>query len=313
MRKTPNPIEIPTTDKANFLNRHSETIKKICSDSESDGEKNRHSDTNLFKDSQCKVLYEEEVDSPTRKFHSKSFSMSENRVGTQTTNMFQQNRDLWEKRVELNSQQSLSTSRILSRNRIAPDLVMDLPLSISKEGPTHSSIDSIDTETEDMTAAERFAAQTQSTLKKKERFLSDSQFEIKKEVKLGEKVVEKPKAAVKPQEIKTGTELINSEKLDEVLFIQEEVVATNVIDSKLSKSMKDLNKSPILRKNTQKFISQFADLHLTGGSKCEASSSGIATSQQLASFKPQVKVKPNIFKKPMMPFSSPDMSRRSNP
>lgn len=233
--------------------------------------------------------------------------MSENRVGT--TNMFQQNRDLWEKRVELNSQQSLSTSRILSRNRIAPDLVMDLPLSISKEGPTHSSIDSIDTETEDMTSAERFAAQTQSTLKKKERFLSDSQFEIKKEVKLDEKVVEKPKAAVKPQE-KTGVDLSNSEKLDEVLFIQEEVVA-DVIESKLSKSMKDLNKSPILRKNTQKFISQFADLHLTGGSKCEASSSGI-TSSQLASFKPQVKVKPNIFKKPM-PFSSPDMSRRSNP
>lgn len=228
--------------------------------------------------------------------------------------MFQQNRDLWEKRVELNSQQSLSTSRILSRNRIAPDLVMDLPLSISKEGPTHSSIDSIDTETEDMTSAERFAAQTQSTLKKKERFLSDSQFEIKKEVKLDEKIVEKPKAAVKPQEIKTETEIINPEKLDEVLFIQEEVVVPkDVIGAKLSKSMKDLNKSPILRKNTQKFISQFADLHLTGGSKCEASSSGIATSQQLASFKPQVKVKPNIFKKPMMPFSSPDMSRRSNP
>lgn len=237
--------------------------------------------------------------------------MSENRVGTQTTNMFQQNRDLWEKRVELNSQQSLSTSRILSRNRIAPDLVMDLPLSISKEGPTHSSIDSIDNEAEDMTSAERFAAQTQSTLKKKERFLSDSQFEIKKEVKLDEKIVEKPKAAVKPQEIKTGTEIINSDKLDEVLFIQEEVIEAN--DSKISKSMKDLHKSPILRKNTQKFVSQFADLHLTGGSKCEASSSGIATSQQLASFKPQVKVKPNIFKKPMMPFSSPDMSRRSNP
>lgn len=311
MRKTPNPTEIPNTEKINFFNRHSETLKKVCSDTESDGDKNRHSDTNLFKESQCKVLYEEEVDSPTRKFHSKSFSMSENRVNTQTTNMFQQNRDLWEKRVELNSQQSLSTSRILSRNRIAPDLVMDLPLSISKEDPTHSSIDSIDNETEDMTSAERFAAQTQSTLKKKERFLSDSQFEIKKEVKLDEKIVEKPKAAVKPQEIITGTELINSEKLDEVLYIQEEITDGN--EKKISKSMKDLNKSPILRKNTQKFISQFADLHLTGGSKCEASSSGIASSQQLASFKPQVKVKPNIFKKPMMPFSSPDMARRSNP
>lgn len=311
MRKTPNPTEIPNTEKINFFNRHSETLKKVCSDTESDGDKNRHSDTNLFKESQCKVLYEEEVDSPTRKFHSKSFSMSENRVNTQTTNMFQQNRDLWEKRVELNSQQSLSTSRILSRNRIAPDLVMDLPISISKEDPTHSSIDSIDNETEDMTSAERFAAQTQSTLKKKERFLSDSQFEIKKEVKLDEKIVEKPKAAVKPQEIITGTELINSEKLDEVLYIQEEITDGN--EKKISKSMKDLNKSPILRKNTQKFISQFADLHLTGGSKCEASSSGIASSQQLASFKPQVKVKPNIFKKPMMPFSSPDMARRSNP
>lgn len=45
--------------------------------------------------------------STQRKFHSKSFSLSENRIAA-GLNLFQQNRDLWEKRTEMQSQPYLS-------------------------------------------------------------------------------------------------------------------------------------------------------------------------------------------------------------
>lgn len=77
----------------------------------------RHSDGSLFKDSE-------------RKIHSKSLSMSENH-----TNIFQQNKEMWEKRAEGTSQP-----------RHAPDLVMDLPISECKETAVRKSTDSLDIE-----------------------------------------------------------------------------------------------------------------------------------------------------------------------
>lgn len=47
------------------------------------------------------------VKSTQRKLHSKSFSLSENRIAA-GLNLFQQNRDLWEKRTEMQSQPYLS-------------------------------------------------------------------------------------------------------------------------------------------------------------------------------------------------------------
>lgn len=210
---------------------------------------------------------------------------------------------------------------------------MDLPLT-TPEGSTRSSRDSLDVDIEeiDMTSAERFA-QNQSTLKKNERYSSDSQYDIKKEVKLDMKTgCDKPKAEVKPQQeiviIKDydDKELIDDGKklgvLDEVLHITEDGS-----ELRESKSMKDLHKSPIPLRNTQKFVSQFADLHLTGGclTKSEAaaftstSSNTLLslapnqTQQVLTSFKPQVKVKPHIFKKPLvLPPTTPEMTRKSS-
>lgn len=335
---------------AAVLQRRSENVKSDMvtliknndngNKSDDDSEKSRYSDTELFKDNGKGVTINADdgsgsSDRPVRKYHSKSFSLSENRIAGNVddgSNVFQQNRELWEKRVELNSQNSLSTPRILTRNRIAPDLVMDLPLT-TPEGSTRSSRDSLDVDIEelDMTSAERFA-KNQSTLKKNERYSSDSQYDVKKEVKLDMKIgCDKPKAEVKPQQeivpIKEfdNKELKNDKKelgmLDEVLHISEDG-----IELRESKSMKDLHKSPIPLRNTQKFVSQFADLHLTGG--CLTKSDAVAltststntlllsqspnqTQQVLSSFKPQVKVKPHILKKPLvLPPTTPEMTRK---
>lgn len=293
-------------------NRKSETIRSDQSAvTESPGkedEKNRHSDSQLLKDVETQP--DDSNSRPSRKYHSKSFSLSENRIAAAGSNLFHQNRELWEKRAELQSQQSLTTTRILSRNRIAPDLVMDLPFPVSKDCPTRSSRDSLDIDSEDLTSAERFAAPNQCTLKKNERFSSDS-YESKKEVKLDFKgVVDKPKAEVKPQEISTDSSddsqrsSMDRNKLDDVLHIEEE-------------PSKEIHKSPIPARNTKKFVTQFADLHLTGGclNATEASTgNGPPPGQQtLSSFKPQVKVKPQLMKKPLvLPPTTPEMTRRNH-
>lgn len=295
------------------INRKSETIRgdqsAVTESPGKEDEKNRHSDSQLLKD--VEIQPDDTNNRPSRKYHSKSFSLSENRIAAAGGNLFHQNRELWEKRAELQSQQSLTTTRILSRNRIAPDLVMDLPFPVSKDCPTRVSRESLDIDTEDLTSAERFAAPNQCTLKKNERFSGDS-YESKKEVKLDFKGVDKPKAEVKPQGIILNTE--NSDdsqgsstdrnKFDDVLHIEEE-------------SSKELHKSPIPARNTKKFVTQFADLHLTGGclSSNEApTGNGPPSGQQtLSSFKPQVKVKPQLMKKPLvLPPTTPEMSRRSH-
>ena len=279
---------------------------------------------------------------PMRKYHSKSFSLSENKLSlaaaANSPNVFQQNRDLWQKRATLSSHQNLSQSRILSRNRIAPDLVMDLPLSASKDSMVTSSRESLDTELEDMTSAERFAAQNQCTLKKNERFSSGETSVVfennKKEVKLDVKIcpAEKPKAEVKPQESSINickTPVIEVPKIiedfpndrnstDEILRIDESSDGGSSDTSSSSSLTKDLAaKSPIPTRNTQKFVTQFADLKLTGGCKNEQTAAAIQSDQQqkaqaLSSFKPQVKVKPQILKKPLvLPPHTPEMGRRS--
>lgn len=337
-------------NKFSSLNRRSDVIKEIDTGENDCNDKNRHSDTELFNKDGSDVETTPNITRPTRKYHSKSFSMSESRIGNGVapgggvdgipggdvkkggSTVFKQNRELWEKRVELNSQHSLTTPRILTRNRIQPDLVMDLPLLSSNEGSTRSSRDSIDSELEDMTSAERFA-QNQSTLKKNERYSSEnsSQYDQlnKKEVKLDNKVIEKPKAEVKPQQElliealvdvdDTGERLkINNLLLDDVLHISEDE----------SKTSKESHKSPIPVRNTQKYVSQFADLHLTGGclttsttpsatSTSSVSLSNISNTKSetvcLTSFKPQVKVKPQILKKPLvLPPTTPEMVRKSS-
>lgn len=331
--------------------------------SEASCEMSRHSDS--------KVLLEysghESVPNAQRKFHSKSFSLTENCIDGSKNgqNPFRQNRELWEKRAELQSQQFLTTPRILTRNRIAPDLVMDLPFS-NKDGAVHSSRESLDSHegvgsttsetssnatdendgdesvggtnasdtngkpAEDMTSAERFAAQNQCTLKKNERFSGSSTAGSSEPAK------EKPKAEVKPQEnallkelasidlegIKTSTNNVTELHISEN-YSGEATTAKDSNALQATTTTKDLqHKSPIPLRNTQKFVSKFADLHLTGG--CLISGGGASTvtstiettvapqsQQPLSSFKPQVKVKPNILRKPLvLPPTTPESVRR---
>uniref|UniRef100_A0A1B0FV14 Putative slit-robo rho gtpase-activating protein 1 n=1 Tax=Lutzomyia longipalpis TaxID=7200 RepID=A0A1B0FV14_LUTLO len=202
----------------------------------------RHSDTDVLKH-----RGDDEVVKAPRKFHSKSFSLSENRV----CNMFQQNRELWEKRAELSSQHSLTTPRILSRNRIAPDLVMDLPAMANHSGEVkrEGSRESLDQDVEvDLSSAERFATQNQCTLKKNERFSAEGQFDGgggvppgKKEVKLPFQKVEKPKAEVKPQE---------KEPPEEAVEVSLHITEDNTAECE-DGGATVVHKSPIPARNTQ--------------------------------------------------------------
>lgn len=247
-----------------------------------------------------------------RKFHAKSFSLSENQI-LAGNNLFQHNREMWEKRSELQSQQSLTTPRILSRNRLAPDLVMDLPFQdgegvgqlsanerVSGEeiGLDASSVDSID----QLTSAERFAAANQCTLKKNERFSGDGCEGIVAAARIETTNEDRPSQDVL---------VVEDGSMDNVLRIEEPEM---------------IRKSPIPTKNTQKFVTKFADLHLTGGcltasadsasnpasANVNGSNSAIASSgAALSSFKPAVKIKPPLLKKPLViPPGTPEMSRR---
>ncbi|XP_055693315.1 SLIT-ROBO Rho GTPase-activating protein 1-like isoform X2 [Lutzomyia longipalpis] len=275
----------------------------------------RHSDTDVLKH-----RGDDEVVKAPRKFHSKSFSLSENRV----CNMFQQNRELWEKRAELSSQHSLTTPRILSRNRIAPDLVMDLPAMANHSGEVkrEGSRESLDQDVEvDLSSAERFATQNQCTLKKNERFSAEGQFDGgggvppgKKEVKLPFQKVEKPKAEVKPQE---------KEPPEEAVEVSLHITEDNTTECE-DGGATVVHKSPIPARNTQKFVSQFADLKLTGGclqgggagsaSSTAAEASTSTNPPTLSSFKPVKPVKPQFLKKALvLPPSTPEMTRRAHP
>lgn len=277
----------------------------------------RHSDSevvvkqlSLSRGARNKKLDNTESKSGNRKYHTKSLSLSENRIlsialgqnlstNNSTSQIFHQNRELWEKRSEpgaTNQENAFSASRILSRNRIAPDLVMDLPstkndnsnsnssssLSLSSqedelekvcEVGVHPAIERNNAE-ETCTVADRFVDQNQCTLKKNEKFVTD------------------------PSKSNSADNL-----LGEVLHITE--TTTTGIENKMD------SKSPIPTRNTQKFVSQFADLHLTGGSQPSPLSSS-DSGGSLSSFKPHVKTKPQILKKPLvLPPTTPEMARRN--
>lgn len=348
----------------------SDTDNETMSDgSDATNEKSRHSDSKVFMDYSGSVDSHEIVSNAQRKFHSKSFSLTENCMeGSTSRNPFRQNRELWEKRSELQSQQFLTTPRILTRNRIAPDLVMDLPFS-NKDGAVHSSRESLDSnegrtsemsssiatesdddertestnasdsngkQGEDMTSAERFAAQNQCTLKKNERFSGSASAggsEVKAVQLDKEPTKEKPKAEVKPQEntLLKGMATAESERIKasansvNELHIDEDCTSTTGTNDpntlQATTATKDLqHKSPIPLRNTQKFVSKFADLHLTGGclnsggttaAPASDTSQTSQSQQPLSSFKPQVKVKPNILRKPLvLPPTTPELVRR---
>lgn len=207
-------------------------------------------------------------------------------------------------------------SAILTRNRLQPDLVMDLPppsqdnitppLS-SGSTSASSSMTSLDKQGEEVdedaeTLGDHFAKQNQSTLKKNEKFQD-----------LNVKKMEKSLSLSSAESTKV---------VDEVVLRIEEAHDENRLSTGSTKS---IEKSPIPLRNTQKFVSQFADLKLTGG--CSSTVKPVApppekpekerTSFSLGSFKPAISIKPQIFQKKKSIFlqahSSPSPSTSPGP
>ncbi|XP_011145271.1 SLIT-ROBO Rho GTPase-activating protein 1 isoform X1 [Harpegnathos saltator] len=230
---------------------------------------------------------------------------------TATTTNFSANRELWQRRATSQTQlnpavpptpKSFRTSQEFRemRQKHTPDLVMDLPLSAqdaSKKSASSSSLSSSDDETPtslpmaparaeaatsptggpespDMsTAAERFAKQNQCTLKKNTKTNSDSAGKLKR-----------------------------VETADHEIGAIDAIENDEIVRSASSNQLADGGgggvplKSPLPPRSTPKIVAKFADMHLTGGS------------QVVSTFKPQVKVKPTILRKPVLPFPHPHMS-----
>jgi hypothetical protein len=279
---------------------------------------------------------------PTKTTKTSSESQSNNEY--QPLSIFQQNREKWQKRASTTSadgamlaQVNQPQSAILTRNRLQPDLVMDLPPPSQQDNTTpplssgstsaSSSMTSLDKQVEDVeddteTLGDHFAKQNQSTLKKNEKF-QDS-------VTSGNKKITKSVSSSSSESSSKTKGSID----DIVLRIEEanEVDANRLStgSTKSASSLKiDMEKSPIPIRNTQKFVSQFADLKLTGGcsSTIKTHSQPIMThpekaeekrtSFSLGSFKPAISIKPQVLQKKKSIFlqghSSPSPSTSPGP
>lgn len=260
--------------------------------------------------------------------------------------IFQQNREKWQKRASTTSadatylaQVNQPQSAILTRNRLQPDLVMDLPPPSQQDNTTpplssgstsaSSSMTSLDKHVEDteedaeMTLGDHFAKQNQSTLKKNEKFQD-----------LPHKKMEKSTSSSSSD----STKINNRDSIEDVVLRIEE--AHEIDGSRLStgsnkstSSLKiDAEKSPIPNRNTQKFVSQFADLKLTGGCSTTVKTATTPTNPLMTqpektekdrasftfgSFKPTISVKPHVLNKKKSIFlqthSSPSPSTSPGP
>lgn len=202
----------------------------------------------------------------------------------------------------LNIHPTRPQSAILTRNRLQPDLVMDLPPASQQDNITPplssnstsvsssmTSLDKqviedvnnvVDDDADDSLGGDHFAKQNQSTLKKNEKF--------------GNLTLEKISTTVaRPAE----ADIKNNDEV--VLRIDE----SNEILERNRQSTSKIDKSPIPERNTQRFVHQFADLKLTGGTSSLKSSTTFAQenslekSEQRSSFKPNISIKPQILTK----------------
>lgn len=225
----------------------------------------------------------------------------------QTT--FSANRELWQRRAtsqtQLNppippggnttttSSKSYRSSQEFRemRQKQTPDLVMDLPLSAqdaSKKSASSSSLSSSDDETSIVLPTRTTEAATSPTggpespdmSTAAERFAKQNQCTLKKNTKTN------PEGSkLKRLETADHLESADMEGTEEIV----RSASTNQISDSLAL------RSPLPPRSTPKIVAKFADMHLTGGS-------------QVSSFKPQVKVKPTILRKPVLPFPHPHMS-----
>ncbi|XP_071860396.1 SLIT-ROBO Rho GTPase-activating protein 1 isoform X5 [Bombus fervidus] len=209
---------------------------------------------------------------------------------------FSANRELWQRRATSQTQLNppappnhkifrASQEFREMRQKHTPDLVMDLPLSAqdaSKKSASSSSLSSSDEETP--TQPSRAEAATSPTggpespdmSTAAERFAKQNQCTLKKNTKSN------PDAS-KLKRIETEHDPEQ----------ESEEIVRSTSSNQISDSMP--LRSPLPPRSTPKIVAKFADMHLTGGS-------------QVSSFKPQIKVKPTILRKPVLPFPHPHMS-----
>lgn len=249
---------------------------------------------------------------------------------------FSANRELWQRRAtsqthliptatpQTTTAKSFRSSQEFRemRQKHTPDLVMDLPLSaqdvINNKSASSNSLSSSDEETvlpltassrsidvnkspttivgpesPDMsTAAERFAKQNQCTLKKNTKTCSESGANTKLK--------------------RLETELLDT--AGETDAVEPQIVRSTS-NNEISPTSNDCQslRSPLPARSTPKIAAKFADMRLTGGSQ-----STTQQQQQSSSFKPQVKVKPTILRKPNPCFPkslphghmSPELARK---
>ncbi|XP_044011842.1 SLIT-ROBO Rho GTPase-activating protein 1-like isoform X2 [Aphidius gifuensis] len=189
------------------------------------------------------------------------------------------------------------------RQKHTPDLVMDLPLSA--QDPTKKSSSSLCSSDDDnihqqsssvngpespdmSTAAERFAKQNQCTLKKNTKTSSNANCSSDMRIK----------SLVNDEDEDDDD---NDAQDDEDNNADIKDIVRSASSSELS-TKDNLLRSPLPPRSTPLIAAKFADMKLTGGS------------QQVSSFKPHVKIKPTILRKPILPFPhshmSPELARK---
>lgn len=257
---------------------------------------------------------------------------------------FSVNRELWQRRATSQTQPMPPTAKSSSYSRASqefremrqkhtPDLVMDLPLTqdsidnssifvapattaskattpsslvMPEKQPSHAEAAATDwqsvrqqcscPESPDMsTAAERFAKQNQCTLKKNTKIVNSC-------------TDENSGGSSKLRQVEYEESSGDAESENQVAV--DNRVSTSIVDSD-PMSVVTSNRNLIragrsddfitLPTSTPKIVAKFADMHLTGGS-------------QMTSFKPQVKVKPTILRKPVLPHPrmSPELARKQD-
>ncbi|XP_034939969.1 SLIT-ROBO Rho GTPase-activating protein 1-like isoform X2 [Chelonus insularis] len=303
------PLEAPThiSDESENVNDFLDSLSTTSDQDQLDDPDLNHTEDQLANNSESNQLSKKQQ----QQWKSENTQQPSNHVNdnkdenNKETITFSVNRELWQKRA--NSQTHLPpivppTSKNIRasqefremRQKHTPDLVMDLPLAAqdaSKKSASSSSLNSSDDEnllhvrsdsarspsngpeSPDMsTAAERFAKQNQCTLKKNTKSSNASNNSMD---------ASRIKSLV-------GTDAESCE------HVETKDIVRSASNNEISENVP--LRSPLPPRSTPMIAAKFADMRLTGGS------------QQVSSFKPQVKVKPTILRKPVIPFPHPQMS-----
>lgn len=211
---------------------------------------------------------------------------------------FSANRELWQRRATSQTQlnppvppnhklfRSSQEFREM-RQKHTPDLVMDLPLSAqdaSKKSASSNSLSSSDEESPNLNQPSRAEAATSPTggpespdmSTAAERFAKQNQCTLKKNTKTNSDAPKLKRVEPEHEPEQESEDMVRS-------------TSSNQISDSMPL------RSPLPSRSTPKVVAKFADMHLSRGS-------------QVSSFKPQVKVKPTILRKPVLPFPHPHMS-----